>query len=409
MSAPEHHLRRTVLVIDDEIEIGRLIEAAAEELGLSCTILTSALQMGAELDSGTVAVVVDLMMPDMDGIELVRLLAQRGCSVPVVLMSGHDRSVLRSAEEMARALGLRTAGPLRKPFRIAEVEALLGGLTAAGMEWDRAPAKLAGPLDDDTLRGAIHERAVVMHYQPQVRLATGEVTGVEALVRLQLPHRGLVYPDRFIPAAERLNLIDELTNVVMERSFQEFVRIRQLPVATLSVNVSAASLVDLTLPDRIARCAERAGLSMSRVVVEITESGLIQEFAKALDVLARLRLRGAGVAIDDLGTGYSSMAQLRRVPCTEVKIDRTFVKDMLFDEAAMALVEELINLAGRLNLKLVAEGVETEQQAQALLSAGCEYAQGYFFSRALPRTELAEWVDAYTGATTGRQTRFTLF
>ncbi len=408
MSAADHHPRRSVLVIDDEIEIGRLIEAAAEELGLSCTILTSALQMGAELDPNTAAVMVDLMMPDMDGIELVRQLAARGCNVPVVLMSGHDRSVLRSAEEMARALGLRTAGPLRKPFRIAEVEALLGGLAASSIEWNNAPATRAGPLDEDTLRAAIRDRAVVMHYQPQVRLATGEVTGVEALVRLQVPHRGLVYPDQFISTAEQLGLIDELTNVVMDRSLQEFARIRQLSGATLSVNVSASSLVDLELPDRLARSAEKAGLPMSRLIVEITESGLIQEFGKALDVLARLRLRGAGVAIDDFGTGYSSMVQLRRVPCTEVKIDRTFVKDMLFDESAMALVEEVISLANRLNLKLVAEGVETEQQAQALLAAGCEYAQGYHFARPLPAAELAEWVDAHTGQTSGRQARLNL-
>lgn len=408
MSAAAHNPRRSVLVIDDEIEIGRLIEAAAEELGLACTILTSALQMDSELDPGTVAVVVDLMMPDMDGIELVRQLAARGCNVPVVLMSGHDRSVLRSAEEMARALGLRTAGPLRKPFRIAEVEALLAGVTAAGIEWDSAPATRAGPLDEETLRAAIRDRAVVIHYQPQVRLSTGEVTGVEALVRLHVPQRGLVYPDQFIATTERLGLIDELTGVVMDRSLQEFARIHQLAGATLSVNVSASSLVDLELPDRIARRAEKAGLPMSRLIVEITESGLIQEFAKALDVLARLRLRGAGVAIDDLGTGYSSMAQLRRVPCTEVKIDRSFVKDMLFDEGAMALVEELISLANRLNLKLVAEGVETEQQAQALLAAGCEYAQGYHFARPLPPAELANWVDAHTGETSGRQAQLNL-
>ncbi len=408
MSAADDLPRRSVLVIDDEIEIGRLIEAAAGELGLACTILTSALQMDAELDPGTVAVIVDLMMPDMDGIELVRQLASRGCHVPVVLMSGHDRSVLRSAEEMARALGLRTAGPLRKPFRIAEVEALLGGLAASGIEWDNAPAARAKALDDDTLRAAIRDRAVVMHYQPQVRLGTGEVTGVEALVRLQLPHRGLVYPDLFIPATERLNLIDELTGLVMDRSLQEFARIRQLSGATLSLNVSASSLVDLELPDRLARSAALAGVPMSRVIVEITESGLIQEFGKALDVLARLRLRGAGVAIDDLGTGYSSMAQLRRVPCTEVKIDRTFVKDMLFDEAAMALVEELISLANRLNLKLVAEGVETAEQAQALLAAGCEFAQGYHFARPLPPGELAAWVDAHSGETSGRQARLNL-
>jgi EAL domain-containing protein (putative c-di-GMP-specific phosphodiesterase class I) len=143
--------------------------------------------------------------------------------------------------------------------------------------------------------------------------------------------------------------------------------------------------------------------------VEITESGLIQEFGKALDVLARLRLRGAGVAIDDLGTGYSSMAQLRRVPCTEVKIDRTFVQDMLSDESAMAVMEELISLAHRLSLKLVAEGMETAEQAQALLAAGCRRIATFSHEGPLPPAQLAEWMDRHTGATSGPQARFHQF
>jgi EAL domain-containing protein (putative c-di-GMP-specific phosphodiesterase class I) len=137
---------------------------------------------------------------------------------------------------------------------------------------------------------------------------------------------------------------------------------------------------------------------LSRLVVEITESGLIREFGKALDVLARLRLRGAGVSIDDFGTGYSSMAQLRSVPCTELKIDRMFVKDMLSDDSARAVVEQSIDLAHRLNLRVVAEGVETEQQARALADAGCDLAQGYHYSRPIRAQDLAVWLEARAAA-----------
>jgi EAL domain-containing protein (putative c-di-GMP-specific phosphodiesterase class I) len=215
-------------------------------------------------------------------------------------------------------------------------------------------------------RPAIGERAVVIHYQPQIALATGRVESVEALFRLAHPRLGIVYPDQFIKETEQLGLMDALTDIVMERALEEIAALEGLAEATLSINFPASSLVDLALPERIAKGAALANIPLSRLVIEITESGLIKEFGKALDVLARMRLRNSGVSIDDFGTGYSSMAQLRRVPCTELKIDRSFVKDMLVDESAMAVVEESIGLAHRLRLRVVAEGVETAQQARAL-------------------------------------------
>jgi EAL domain-containing protein (putative c-di-GMP-specific phosphodiesterase class I)/CheY-like chemotaxis protein len=395
-------VQRSVLVIDDEPAIGEVIGLVAQDLGMTCNVLTSALQMDKELDPAVTAIVVDLMMPGMDGIEVVRLLAERNCRATIVLMSGHDRSVLRSVEEMARALGLRTAEPLQKPFRLADIRAMLTTVAQPQLARRKMARGDKQPLPEDELRAAIDAGAVVVHYQPQIALATGRVEGVEALVRLAHPRLGIVYPDQFIEETERLGLMDALTDLVMERALQEIAGLDGLAEATLSINVSAGSLVDLTLPERIARGAARACFPLSRLMVEITESGLIQEFGKALDVLARLRLRSAGVSIDDFGTGYSSMAQLRRVPCTELKIDRTFVKDMLSDEAAMAVVEESISLAHRLRLRVVAEGVETLQQARGLADAGCDLAQGFYYSRPVPAPDLLAWLA--TGAVDLRNT-----
>jgi len=387
-------VQRSVLVIDDEPAIGEVIAMVAQDLGMTCTALTSALQLGEELDPGVTAIVIDLMMPGMDGIELVRRLAERHCRATIVLMSGHDRGVLRSVQEMARALGLRTGEPLQKPFRLADIRAMLTAV--AEPQFDRRVVADGDrqPLPEEELRAAIDARAVVVHYQPQIALATGRVEGIEALARLSHPRLGIVYPDQFIHQTEQLGLMDALTEIVMERSMDEIAALDGLAAATLSINFPASSLVDLALPERIAQGATRANIPLSRLVVEITESGLIQEFGKALDVLARLRLRGAGISIDDFGTGYSSMAQMRRVPCTEIKIDRMFVKDMLSDESAMAVVEESIGLARRLRLRVVAEGVETLQQARALMDAGCDLAQGYYYSRPLPAQQLAAWLTA---------------
>jgi len=335
------------------------------------------------------------MMPGMDGIEVVRWLAARHCRATIVMMSGHDRGVLRSVQEMARSLGLRTAEPLQKPFRLADIKVMLNTVAEPQLDRRKPPDGGRQSISEDALRSAISKRAVIVHYQPQIALATGRVEGVEALARLSHPDLGIVYPDQFIAETEQFGLMDALTDIVMERSLQEIASLKGLAEATLSINFPASSLVDLQLPERIAQRAAQANMPLSRLVVEITESGLIKEFGKALDVLARLRLRGAGVSIDDFGTGYSSMAQLRRVPCTELKIDRMFVKDMLSDESAMALVEESIGLAHRLRLRVVAEGVETLQQAYALSEAGCDFAQGYYYSRPLPAHELADWLTAH--------------
>ncbi len=385
-------VQRSVLVIDDEPAIGEAIAVVARDLGMSCNVLTSALQMSDELDQDVTAIVIDLMMPGMDGIEVVRLLAKRHCRATIVLMSGHDRSVLRSVQEMARALGLRTAEPLQKPFKLADIRAMLNAVAEPQLDRRRAVAGDRQSLSEDELRTAISERAVVVHYQPQIALATGRVEGVEALARLAHPGLGIMYPDQFIEQTEQLGLMDALTDLVMERALQEIATLDDLAEATLSINFAASSLVDLALPERIAEGAARASFPLSRLVVEITESGLIQEFGKALDVLARLRLRSAGVSIDDFGTGYSSMAQLRRVPCTELKIDRMFVKDMLSDESAMAVVEESIGLAHRLRLRVVAEGVETLQQARALADIGCDLAQGFYYSRPVSAQNLVAWL-----------------
>jgi EAL domain-containing protein (putative c-di-GMP-specific phosphodiesterase class I)/CheY-like chemotaxis protein len=390
-------VQRSVLVIDDEPAIGEVISLVAQELGMSCTVLTSALELADEPDPAVTAICIDLMMPGMDGIEVVRRLAAQQCRATIVLMSGHDRSVLRSVQEMARTLGLRTAEPLQKPFRLADIRAMLNAVAEPQLDRRKVVNGDRQPVPENELRAAIRDRAVVVHYQPQIALASGKLEGVEALARLLHPTLGIVYPDQFIDATEQLGLMEALTDIVMERSLEEAGALDALAHATLSINFPASSLLDLGLPERIGQSALRANIPLSRLVIEITESGLIKEFGKALDVLARLRLRGAGISIDDFGTGYSSMAQLRRVPCTELKIDRMFVKDMLTDESAMAMVEESIGLAHRLRLRVVAEGVETAQQARALADAGCDLAQGYFFSRPLAAPQLSDWLAARAG------------
>lgn len=395
MNAPPETGKTThVLVIDDETEIGELIAAAAENVGLSCIALTSARDLPNVIGPETTAVIIDLMMPDMDGIEVLRLLAQRCCKATVVLMSGFDRSVLRSAETLARAIGLRTAGPLHKPFRLIDAELLLEHVAGLPQPAHVAPAVShhGHTICENELRAAIAEDRVEVHYQPQVELVSGRTVGIEALARLRDSRAALVMPDRFIELAEKTGLIGSLTDAVLKHSLQAIARCEHLAEAALSVNLSPMLLNDLDLPERVICMAEASGMALSRLTLEITESGLIREVGIALDILSRLRLRGIGLSIDDFGTGYASMAQLRRIPCTELKIDRMFVEGMLKDAADMVMVEETVELAHRLKLKVVAEGVETEAQAAALAFIGCDIGQGYYHARPMPFEALLGWL-----------------
>ncbi len=389
-----------VLVVDDEPAIGALIGAAAQRLGFRWTSATDHAAFRAALGPDVTLVVLDLRMPDVDGIELLREMAAEGCRARVVMLSGVDGKVLRTAVELAGSLGLDTAGSLQKPFRIADVQALL--LEAHATRRPRPGVRaVAAPLSADELGEALAHERLVLHYQPQVHLGTGRVAGLEALVRLTGPDGALVFPDRFILVAEETQLMDRLTTAVINRALGEFGGLPARPRLTLSINISARSLTDLAFPERVVPLAESCRVEPSRLILEITESGLINDPGKALDILARLRMRGVGLSIDDFGTGYSSMAQLRRVPATELKVDRSFVNDMLRDDGARSLVDRTIELGHDLDMAIVAEGVETREQAAVLRTRGCDVAQGYLYSKPVAMGELKAWLREAEEATTG--------
>lgn len=391
-----------ILALDDEAAIGNLIRASARHVGMRCTATTTHRDFRAALGADVTLIVLDLLMPDADGIELLRELAAERCRAHVILLSGMDGKVLRTAEELARSLGLRTAGSLRKPFRIKELQELLVQAHTV-REDEEHPTFQLPALAPAALVQALDEGRIVMHYQPQLHLTEGRVAGIEALVRIVEEDGTLVYPDRFINVAEEHHLIDRLTNAVIRRAFHEFGTLSEWPRLKLAINVSALSLTDLSFPEKVVALAESYHVDPAHVVIEITESGLINDLGTALDILTRLRMRGIGLSIDDFGTGSSAMVQLRHIPATELKVDRTFVRDMLRAAAAGSMVERTIELGHDLEMVVVAEGVETAEQAEALRAYGCEFGQGYYFSRPMPIDELRrllEQHDPVSGART---------
>jgi diguanylate cyclase (GGDEF)-like protein len=244
------------------------------------------------------------------------------------------------------------------------------------------------------LRRGLEGGELVLFYQPQFDLSAGRVTGVEALVRWQHPTRGLVLPDEFIPLAERTGLIRPLTLRVLGLALQQWSEWRREGrTLQVSVNLSARNLHDPQLADEVSRLMWTWKVPPGQLTLEITESAVMGDPLRALALLPKLRAMGIRLSIDDFGTGYSSLAYLKQMPVSQVKVDRSFVTHMDQDPTDAAIVRGTIELAHNLGLEVVAEGVETTQGCQALMALGCDLAQGWWLSPALPAAELAGWLD----------------
>lgn len=247
---------------------------------------------------------------------------------------------------------------------------------------------------ETNLRQALGSDQLSLHYQPKVRVATGEVTGVEALVRWQHPTLGRIAPAEFIPVAEECGLIQPLGAWILSETCRQLAEWRRAGIVPLrcAVNLSAAQFRDPALPERIAAVLDNARIPPSALQLELTESLLMEDTAAARSMLGRLRDLGLSIAVDDFGTGYSSLHYLKRLPLDVLKVDQAFVAELGTAAGDTAIVEAVIAMARSLRLGVVAEGVELEPQLECLRALGCEEAQGYLFSKPLTATGFVDWL-----------------
>jgi predicted signal transduction protein with EAL and GGDEF domain len=262
---------------------------------------------------------------------------------------------------------------------------------------DEAPRRL---ILVTALKRAIDMRAITMHYQPKLDLANRRVIGVEALARWTDPVVGPVLPTTFVPLAERTGLAEPLTSLALEIAAADCRRWQEqgcfVPVA---VNVSARVLVDPHLPERIEDQRHAFGLGDDAIEIEITESTLMGDHVQAREALSRLRAIGIRTSIDDFGTGYSSLSYLRELPVHALKIDRSFITDLMDEPDSEAIVRSIIELARNLGLETVAEGAEDEPVCDRLTSLGCDYVQGFAIARPMPADAMLRWLRAYVPST----------
>jgi EAL domain-containing protein (putative c-di-GMP-specific phosphodiesterase class I) len=253
-------------------------------------------------------------------------------------------------------------------------------------------------LESD-LRDAVQMRQFVLHYQPIVSLHTGQLAGFEALVRWQSPERGMVPPLDFIPVLEETGLIVEMGEWAIFESLGQLKHWTDAGLAsngvTMAVNVSRRQLLSAHLSQTIAHALQKFEMAGERLEVEITESSVMVNREVAVHVLDQLRMREVHLSMDDFGTGHSSLSCLHQFPFTTLKIDREFVRDCAQKQSSLEVVRAILSLARVLELKVIAEGVETQEQMNLLRTLGCDFAQGYFIAKPMPTNQAEVYMQSY--------------
>lgn len=383
----------TALVVDDEELMRDFLCMAVEKAGvgnvISATCGADALDQVEENPRAIDIIICDLQMPEMDGIEVIRHLANDGFRGGIVLVSGEDKRVLKTAEHMAEVRGLNVIGSMSKPVPVHKITALMHKYAVSEQTTSRAVPEVTA----DELDSAIRSGEIITHYQPQVDIKTGRVKCVETLARWPHPERGMISPEIFIDMAERYELIDALTDTIIAKAARQgAIWHRQGVDLNVAINISMNNLHHLDFPDRLNEIVEQSDMDIRKLVLEITESQLVKDLGTCLDILTRLRLKGPILSIDDFGTGYASMENLKQMPFEELKIDRAFVNGACKDDTARAILESSVFLAKQLDMTTVAEGVETESDWKLVTDLGCDVMQGYYVAPPMDIDTFNAWL-----------------
>ena len=326
-------------------------------------------------------VIIDYSLTDMDAPEAIKILRMVDPKVKVITFSGSERPGALYASIRAGS-----SGWVNKTRAIQDLRNTVLNV-AAGR-----------PVSNEEIESLPPLGQLVLHYQPIVALGNGQVTGFEALVRWQHPERGLLHPTEFLPLAEETGFIVDIDRWVWEQAVHQLhewqQRFPSTPRHFMSVNMSVADLSDPGLFDSISGIVSHAGIDPVDLVLEITESVLLDDTAQTMEFLDQLKGLGVGLALDDFGTAFSSLSYVRRFPFDRLKLDISFTSELPHSSRSMLLVEEICHLSTSMKMKSIAEGIERQEQADALRTMGCDCGQGYLFSRPLSANDCEDFLAA---------------
>ena len=383
-------LEPRVLIVDDE-PIQRLIIArCAQKIGWSADEASTLSEARQQLETRKFrAVVIDLCLGEEDGLALLHMLRKIASNSIVVFVSGADERVLAACFRVARSMGLRVSGTLRKPIQPHNLHAML---LANPSRSTLAQSGLARPTAEQFAQ-ALDRGEVYAEFQPKVDLRTSRLIGVEALARWRCPELGYVAPELFVPVAEEAGLVNRLTQRILSQAIALCERCRQHQSDfSVAVNISPMLLSNEHFPAEIEQTLLDGNLPAGALVLEVTESTMVLNPSLATEVLTRLSIKGVRFSIDDFGTGHSSLVSLLRSPFAELKIDRSFVEVCQTDLEAWKIISAVLSLAHELGMRVVAEGIESRLTSEMLREAGCDIGQGWFFGRPMKRHKVLHLV-----------------
>lgn len=387
-----------ILVLDDDPFTLKLLARILTNLGYSAVTLCESGRVALEHIDNSVnrpdMILLDLNMPEMDGIEFVHRLVERHYAGSVILFSGEDEHVLQAAEKLVQMHEIRMTGSLRKPVT---PEMLVALLEKWALSRQADLQEVVNVYSANELRAAISNGELINFYQPKVEPATGWVMGVETLVRWRHPRDGIVLPSEFIGVAETHGLIDDLTRVVLTGALAQAKAWQEAGLSLqLAVNVSIDNLASPDFADFVAGLAAEAGVAPQKVVLEVSESRIpMHDLSAPLETLTRLRMKRFRLSIDEFGTGHSSLVQLRGIPFDELKIDQSFVHGAWSNKTVQAKYDASLAIARQLDMEVVAVGVEDVNDWDNLRRTGCDLAQGYFIAKPMPAADLPGWIDIW--------------
>jgi EAL domain-containing protein (putative c-di-GMP-specific phosphodiesterase class I)/response regulator of citrate/malate metabolism/HPt (histidine-containing phosphotransfer) domain-containing protein len=397
-AANEAHLEgdglHRVLIVDDDVVASHFAAAMLSALGIGDVKVAgsgeAALDVLNEYRWQVDLIISDLRMPDFDGISFIRTLAEQSYGGRLAIGSGIEEELIHSVAEMATACGLNYCGSIRKPFSFNNLSVLLQKASRSGLP-SVVPAVAPVVRADDIAAGLRNDEFEV-HLQPIVDALSLAPHAFEALARWHGEH-GFVPIESVIAVAEQHGLIGQLSELLFTKALICGAMLaREGFDMRLAINVSSSWLNDPHLPEFMIASCKATGFPVGRVTLELTESGAIADMAQALEILTRLRLNGFSLSIDDFGAGYSSLERLQRIPFSELKIDRGFVRKAVEYEQSRTVLAYTLEMARQLKLDTVAEGVETDADLQLVRELGCDSVQGWIVARPMPIDVALAWL-----------------
>ena len=385
---------KEILIADDSESIRDYLASVLGELSTAkLTFAEDGIEALALIDGGyrPDLALVDINMPRMDGVQLLRCLSERKEAFPIVIISGLSRHLISSIEQLSRHYRLNLVGSIGKPIDVSALGRILGRLDVD----DKSLAKPQQMRTYEILR-AIEQGGLEPWFQPQIDLNKRELVGLEVLCRLRDQRKGIVPADQFIETMERSDLIKHVTLELVRDALDKVSSLTgRSSEFTTSFNFSAKMFDDDAFVSEFIDVINHSSVPNERIIVEITETSMASKPLKELEGAARIAIAGCGLSIDDFGCGAATFDRLHSLPFTELKIDKKYLPTESMTEADRALLESTINMARRLGMQVVVEGVESYAQWEMVQHLGCERAQGFFISAAMPFSGINAWMNGW--------------